>query len=123
MKREKQLPNAIFISPKVSEMSEFRITEEDVCLDSDGKGINVKDASLSDAIFDDTTEYRNISLLWNPAEEKPDCGGSLLCWCKGNYFFVHEHYCHDDFFWEKFIDKYQVVRYCHIANLMPNILL
>lgn len=68
MERQIKLPGAIFISPKVSEMSEFRITEEDVCLDSDGKGINVKDASLSDAIFDDTTEYRNISLLWNPAE-------------------------------------------------------
>lgn len=71
MKREKQLPDAIFISPKVSEMLEFRITEAGACLDSDNKGINIKDASLSDAFFDDTTEFRNTFQLWNPAEENP----------------------------------------------------
>lgn len=37
MERQIKLPGAIFISPKVSEMLELRITEEGVSLDSDGK--------------------------------------------------------------------------------------
>lgn len=123
MERQIKIPGVIFISPKVSEMSEFRITEEGVSLDSDGKDIIVKDASLSDAFFDDAIEYRNIAQLWHPAEAPPHCASSLLCWCRGDTFFVHEHYCHDDFLWEHFIKIHHVTRYCYIANLMPKIFL
>lgn len=121
MEKQNKLPDVIFMSG--SEMSERPITEAGICLKFDDNGINFKEASLSDVIFDDTAEHRNITQLWLPAKEKPDCDGSLLCWCKENHFFVHEHYCHDDFSWEKFIDKYHVARYCYIANLIPNIFL
>lgn len=119
MERENRLPDVIFLSSEASELLSSQTTEAGACIDSDGNGINVKEASLSDALFDDAAEYRNIAQLWHPAEEKPHCVGALLCWREDDKFFVHEHFCHDDFFWELFIKKYHLTRYCYIANLMP----
>ena len=86
MERQIKNPGVIFISPKVSEMSEFRITEEGVSLDSDGKDIIVKDASLSDAFFDDAIEYRNIAQLWHPAEDPPPLCQFFALLVQGRYF-------------------------------------
>lgn len=119
MERENRLPDVIFLSSEASELLSSQTTEAGACIDSDGNGINVKDASLSDVSFDDAAEYRNIAQLWHPSEEKPHCAGALLCWCEDDKFFVHEHFCHDDFLWELFIKKYHLTRYCYIANLMP----
>lgn len=119
MKRENRLPDVIFLSSEASELLSSQTTETGVSIDSDGNGINVREASLSDALFDDTAEYRNIAQLWHPAEEKPHCVGTSLCWCEGDNFFVHEHFCHDDFFWELFITKCHLTKYCYMANLMP----
>lgn len=119
MERKNRLPNVILMSPKVSELIENLTTEDAVCLATEAKGLNVKNASLSDSDMDETSEYRNIVQLWHPAREKPHCIGSLLCWRLGGTFFVHEHYDHNEQNWRMFISEYEVQRYCYIGNLEP----
>lgn len=119
MERKNRLPNVILMSPKVSELMENLTTEDAVCLATEAKGLNVKNASLSDSDMDETSEYRNIVQLWHPAREKPHCIGSLLCWRLGGTFFVHEHYDHNEQNWRMFISEYEVQRYCYIGNLEP----
>lgn len=119
--KENQLPNVIFMSPKVSGIIESQTTEDVVCLEDEANGISVKNASSCDADMDETAEYRNIVQLWHPAEEQPHCIGALLCWTRGGTHFVHEHFDHDEQNWRMFISEYEVERYCYIANLEPDL--
>ncbi len=120
MERNNRLPNVIFMSPKALEMIESQTTEDVVCLENEENGISIKNASFCDADTDETAEYRNIVQLWHPAEEKPHCIGSLLCWRRDGTHFVHEHFDHDEQNWRMFISEYDVLRYCYIANLVPD---
>lgn len=119
MKREHRLPDMILMSRDATDLLERQTRDNCVFADSEGTGVSFKDALSDDVEMDKKTEYRNMVLLWHPAEEKPACVGALLCWCEGDNFFVHEHFCHDDFLWELFIKKYHLTRYSYIANLMP----
>lgn len=120
MERNNRLPNVIFLSSKALEMIESQTTEDVVCLENEANGISVKNVSLCDDDVDETAEYRNIVQLWHPAEEKPHCIGSLLCWRRNNTHFVHEHFDHDEQNWRMFISKYDVLRYCYIGKLEPD---
>lgn len=120
MERNNRLPNVIFLSSKALEMIESQTTEDVVCLENEANGISVKNVSLCDDDVDETAEYRNIVQLWHPAEEKPHCIGSLLCWRRDNIHFVHEHFDHDEQNWRMFISEYDVLRYCYIGNLEPD---
>lgn len=119
MERKNRLPNVIFMSPKASELIESLTTEDVVCLVTEAKGLNAKNASLSDSAMNETSEYCNIVQLWHPAREKPHCIGPLLCWRLDGAFFVHEHYDHNEQNWRMFISEYEVQRYCYIGNLEP----
>jgi hypothetical protein len=120
MERNNRLPNVIFLSQKASEMIESQTTENVVCLENEANGISAKNVSLCDEEVNNTAEYRNIAQLRHPAEEKPHCIGSLLCWRRGGAAFVHEHFDHDEQNWRMFISKYDVQYYCYIANLEPD---
>lgn len=120
MERNNRLPNVIFLSSKALEMIESQTTEDVVCLENEANGISVKNVSLCDDDVDETAEYRNIAQLRHPAEEKPHCIGSLLCWRRDNTHFVHEHFDHDEQNWRMFISKYDVLRYCYIGKLEPD---
>lgn len=120
MERNNRLPNVIFLSSKALEMIESQTTEDVVCLENEANGISVKNVSLCDDDVDETAEYRNIVQLWHPAEEKPHCIGSLLCWRRDNTHFVHEHFDHDEQNWRMFISEYDVLRYCYIGKLEPD---
>lgn len=120
MERNNRLPNVIFLSSKALEMIESQTTEDVVCLENEANGISVKNVSLCDDDVDETAEYCNIVQLWHPAEEKPHCIGSLLCWRRDNTHFVHEHFDHDEQNWRMFISKYDVLRYCYIGKLEPD---
>lgn len=120
MERNNRLPNVIFLSSKALEMIESQTTEDVVCLENEANGISVKNVSLCDDDVDETAEYRNIVQLWHPAEEKPHCIGSLLCWRRDNTHFVYEHFDHDEQNWRMFISEYDVLRYCYIGNLEPD---
>lgn len=108
------------MSQMASELIESQTTEDVVCLETEAKGFNANNASLSDSDTDPSAEYRNIVQLWHPAREQPHCIGSLLCWRLGGTFFVHEHYDHNEQNWRMFISEYEVQRYCYIANLEPD---
>lgn len=120
MERNNRLPNVIFLSSKALEMIESQTTENVVCLENEANGISVKNVSLCDDDVDETAEYRNIVQLWHPAEEKPHCIGSLLCWQRGGTKFVHEHFDHNEQNWRMFISEYDVQRYCYIGDLEPD---
>jgi hypothetical protein len=107
------------MSPKFSELLGTLITEDGAYIESDSKGIDIRNLSSFDDDVDKKSEYRNIFQLWHPAREQPHCIGSLLCWRLGGTFFVHEHYDHNEQNWRMFISEYEVRRYCYIGNLEP----
>lgn len=119
MENKNRLPNVIFMSPKFSELLGTLITEDGAYIESDSKGIDIRNLSSFDDDVDKKSEYRNIFQLWHPAREQPHCIGSLLCWRLGGTFFVHEHYDHNEQNWRMFISEYEVRRYCYIGNLEP----
>lgn len=119
MENKNRLPNVIFMSPKISELLGTLITEDGAYIESDSKGIDIRNLSSFDDDVDKNSEYRNIFQLWHPAREQPHCIGSLLCWRLGGTFFVHEHYDHNEQNWRMFISEYEVRRYCYIGNLEP----
>lgn len=119
MENKNRLPNVIFMSPKISELLGTLITEDGAYIESDSKGIDIRNLSSFDDDVDKKSEYRNIFQLWHPAREQPHCIGSLLCWRLGGTFFVHEHYDHNEQNWRMFISEYEVRRYCYIGNLEP----
>lgn len=119
MENKNRLPNVIFMSPKFSELLGTLITEDGAYIESDSKGIDIRNLSSFDDDVDKKSEYRNIFQLWHPAREQPHCTGSLLCWRLDGTFFVHEHYYHNEQNWRMFISEYEVRRYCYIGNLEP----
>ena len=119
MENKNRLPNVIFMSPKISELLGTLITEDGAYIESDSKGIDIRNLSSFDDDVDEKSEYRNIFQLWHPAREQPHCIGSLLCWRLGGTFFVHEHSEHNEQNWRMFISEYEVQRYCYIGNLEP----
>ena len=70
-----------------------------IMIEYDGKGIDIKDWSSSKEDVDMRSQYRNISQLWHPAEEKPYSIGQILCQCSNGLCFVHHHYSDDDDEW------------------------
>ena len=117
MEKQKKLPDVIFVSQKASELLKTQLTDYFACIEYDGKGINIKDWSSSKEYVDMRSQYRNISQLWHPAEEKPYSIGQILCQCRNCLFFVHHHYSDDDDDWRIFVRCNDVERYCYIQDL------
>ena len=115
----KKLPDVIFMSPKAYEFLKTQLTDVNACIEYDGKGIDIKDWSLSKEVVANGSLYRNISQLWHPAEEKPYGMGQILCMCRNGLCFVHHHYSDVDFDWRIFVRCNGVERYCYIQDLRP----
>ena len=117
MKKQNRLPDVIFMSQKASELLKTQITEVGACIEYDGTGIDINDLSSFNEDVDNRSIYRNISQLWHPADEQPNCIGPILCWCSNGTFFVHHHYSYIYEHWHLFVSVNNVKRYCYIANL------
>ena len=119
MEKQKKLPDVIFMSPKAYELLKTQLTDSCACIEYDGKGIDIKDWSSSKQYADMRSQYRNISQLWHPAEEKPYSIGQILCRCSNGLCFVHHHYSYDDDDWRIFVRCNDVECYCYIQYLRP----
>lgn len=62
MENKNRLPNVIFMSPKISELLGTLITEDGAYIESDSKGIDIRNLSSFD---DDVDKNPNIATFFN----------------------------------------------------------